>query len=362
MIQGLQEVTNYMTSKREMTGKPKVIKEVNMGLLKDALSQMGQATRVELSKRTGISQPTVNVLMKEMVENREVLCLGNADSTGGRKAVVYTLNRKRYHIVSVIVRKDFFEYGVFDLKLQMETKGQIPREEKVSYTKQLVCILQDTIHKTADVQAVSVGVPGAVSREGKVFAIPQIPEWEQFQLQSCLEKECGLQVKVMNDINAIAIGYLTSEMLSVTVPQENNSTDPVRNLAYLHVEGTGLGAGIIIYGKLYMGCSSFAGEVGYMKLGDTSPEQQLTGADDGKRAELLSKVLVNMICVLNPEKVVLGGEITAPLVKEIQQRCLACLPEGAAPGFSMISDSGEKYFLGLGQAGLDLLDHKVRLH
>ena len=99
-----------------------------------------------------------------------------------------------------------------------------------------------------------------------------------------------------------------------------------------------------------------------MQIGEESMEQLLMGADDVQRAGVLSKVLINMICVLNPEKVVLGGEITAPLVKEIQQRCLACLPEGAAPGFSMISDSGEKYFLGLGQAGLDLLDHQVRLH
>ena len=57
-----------MASKKEITGKPTVIKEVNRGLLKDALSRMGQATRVELSKYTGISQPTVNVLIREMTE------------------------------------------------------------------------------------------------------------------------------------------------------------------------------------------------------------------------------------------------------------------------------------------------------
>ncbi|MGN0415393.1 MAG: ROK family protein [Agathobacter sp.] len=351
-----------MASKREMTGKPAVIKEVNRGLLKDALSQMGQATRVELSKRTGISQPTVNVLMREMADNREVLCLGAGDSTGGRKAVVYALNRKRFHIVSVIVRKDYFAYCVFDLQLQMEEQGRIPREEKISYTSQLCCILREKIRNTENVQAASVGVPGAVSGEGKVFAIPQIPEWEQFQLQSCLEKECGLQVKVMNDINATAIGYLASERLSVPGQQENNPKDPVRKLVYLHVEGPGLGAGIVIDGELYMGCSSFAGEVGYMKLGETSLEQQLTEADEEERAGLLAKVLINMICVLNPQTVVLGGDITASMVHEIQKRCFSCLPEGSVPDLTMISDNGKKYFLGLGRAGLDLLDHQLRLN
>lgn len=343
-----------MASDKEMTGKPTLIKEVNIGLLKDALSKMGQATRVELSKKTGISQPTVNVLMKEMTQKREVLCLGNADSTGGRKAEVYTLNRKRYHIVSVIVRKDRLEYCVFDLQLQQEVHRQVPKQETLSYTEQLVGLLQTIILETPDVQAVSIGVPGAVSREGKVFAIPQIQEWEQFSLRSFLEEKCALQVKVINDINAIAIGYLTSEMRSVSCP--------ARNLIYLHVEGSGLGAGIIIDGKLYPGSSSFAGEVGFMQIGETSTEQQLTGADEMKRVGLLSKILINMVCVLNPEKVVLGGNITTALVNRIEKQCRNCLPDGVAPDFSMISDSAQQYFMGLGQSGLALLDHRIRLH
>lgn len=351
-----------MTSTREMTGKPTLIKEVNIGLIKDALSRMGQATRVELSKKTGISQPTVNVLMKELTEKGEVLCLGNANSTGGRRAEVYTLNGKRYHIVSVIVRKDALEYCIFDLQLQKEVQRQIPREEKVTYTEQLVSLLREIIRKTPDVRAVSVGVPGAVSAKGEVFAIPQIPEWEQFALQSHLEEECATQVKVINDINAIAIGYLASEMLSVSFRQEDGSRHPVRNLIYLHIEGTGLGAGIIIDGKLYPGCSSFAGEVGFMQIGEASMEQLLMGADEAQRAGALSKVLINMICVLNPEKVVLGGNVTASLVSTIQKQCSVCLPDGVAPEFAMISDSGEQYFMGLGQTGLGLLDHQVRLN
>ena len=57
---------------------------------------------------------------------------------------------------------------------------QITREDKISYTDQLVSLLREIIRKTPDVRAVCVGVPGAVSDYGEVFAIPQIPEWEQF--------------------------------------------------------------------------------------------------------------------------------------------------------------------------------------
>ena len=99
-----------------------------------------------------------------------------------------------------------------------------------------------------------------------------------------------------------------------------------------------------------------------MQIGEESMEQLLMGADDVQRAGVLSKVLINMICVLNPEKVVLGGNVDISLVSAIQKQCSACLPDGVAPDFAMLPDSGEQYFMGLGQTGLGLLDHQVRLN
>ena len=350
-----------MTSNNDMTGKPTVIKEVNRGLLKDALAQMGQATRVELAKRTGISQPTVNVLIKEMTEQGEVLNLGSADSTGGRKAVVYTLNQKHYHILSVVVRKEELEYCIFDLQLQKETREKREIDTNGSYTGQLATFLQEILKNVPDVRAVCVGVPGAVSQQGEVFAIPQIPEWEHFRLQAYLEEVCSRKAMVMNDINAVAMGYLAEERMKGSYIGESEKA-PVRNLVYLHVEGTGLGAGIIINGRLYSGCNSFAGEAGYMQIGCGNLESQLTGADDAKRETILSKVLVNLICILNPEKLVLGGEITEGMTRDIKEQCNQWLPDGVVPAFALIPDSMEQYFMGLGQAALDLLDNQIRLH
>ena len=46
-----------------------------------------------------------------------------------------------------------------------------------------------------------------------------------------------------------------------------------------------------------------------------------TGADAAKRETILSKVLVNFICILNPEKIVLGGEITEKMTQHIKEQC-----------------------------------------
>ena len=54
--------------KKNLTGKPGLLKEINIGLIKDALLKHGRATRVELASLTNISQPTVNLLIKELLE------------------------------------------------------------------------------------------------------------------------------------------------------------------------------------------------------------------------------------------------------------------------------------------------------
>lgn len=339
-------------ARKEMTGKPAVLKEVNISLIRDALLRMGQATRVELSKETGISQPTINVLIKELTENEIVCSLGFGESIGGRKAEIYTLNWKRNHCIAIAVDQNGFQYCVFDLALDKETAGTCARQNEKTYTEQLTELLGTLLAQTEDVTAIAIGVPGAVSSTGQIFAIPQIPEWEQFELRSYLEEKYGIDVVVANDINAVAMGYLKAEQ---------SAGSSVKELVYFHVGEKGLGAGIIIDGKLHCGCNSFAGEVGYMQVAQDSIESLLSQMCDEERGELLSKVITNMICVLDPQQIVLGGRVTKAMAEQIDKACQKSLLLKRMPVFMVISDSRDYYFGGLGTLGQELSDHRIRL-
>lgn len=335
-----------------MTGKPAVLKEVNIGLIMDTLRRMGNATRVELSRETGISQPTINVLIKELTEKEIVCSLGAGDSIGGRRAEIYTLNWKRNHYIAIAADRNGFQYCVFDLALNKETEGACARKDEMTSTEQLTELLGTLLAQTDDVTAIAIGVPGAVSSPGQIFAIPQIPEWEQFKLQSYLEEQFDLDIVVENDINAVAIGYLKAEQ------KAGNS---VKDLIYFYVGEKGLGAGIMIGGKLHCGCNSFAGKVGYMQVAQDSIESQLSQMCDEERGELLSKVITNMICVLDPQQIVLGGRVTKAMADQIDKACQESLPLKRMPVFTVISDSRDYYFGGLGTLGQELSDHRIRL-
>lgn len=341
--------------KRDLTGKPGLLKEINIGLIKEALYKNGQATRVELSSITKISQPTVNLLIKELLADETIVSLGAMESTGGRRAERYALNHKKSAIALVVITKDAFELTVVDMELSPETSSCFLRTEDLSYTEQLTQCLQQMIVQYPNISAIAVGVPGAVTENGEVFAIPQIPEWEHLSLKDLLEERLQIPVIVSNDINSITVGYLASQ-------------EQVQNLVYIHMEGNGIGAGIIIDGKLYPGRGSFAGELGYMKLGERNAEEILASAFHKETHErnretitLLSQILVNVICIANPEKILLGSKILKEWVPQIHELCQHSLPPYVIPPIDSMEQDKTYYFTGLGKLGLELLIQDIQI-
>lgn len=340
---------NRLRKENEITGKPAVLKELNIGLIKDALGRHGQATRVEIARTTGISQPTVNMLIKELTADGTVLNLGAAPSTGGRRAEVYTLNRKKFEIALVAVKNSLFEISVIDMELEEERHDRIPRRPEENCNTQLVRILRELIQKNEHIGAISIGVQGAVTSRGEVFAVPSVPEWERYPLQDALEEQFMMPVKVTNDINASAAGYQFQH------PQ-------TENMIFLYTDGEGIGAGIILNKEVYSGSGSFAGELGYMQLGEHSVEE-LMHMQNSKEdsAALLSKIVINMICMYNPEQIVLDSvNDSAGLLDRIRQECLRVLPADAVPQMDA-ARTDEYYFSGLGRLGKELVDRDIMM-
>ena len=177
-----------MQQRNDLTGKPSLMKELNIGLIKEALTKYQSATRVELSSITGISQPTVNLLIKQLLKERIVVNVGTIQAARGRKAEVFALNNKRYLIASLIVNEDTFQCAISDMNLNREASAVFPRSQNSTYAEQLCTIVRLILEQNKYIRAISVGVPGAVSEAGQVFAIPHIPEWERVNLKSLLER------------------------------------------------------------------------------------------------------------------------------------------------------------------------------
>jgi glucokinase len=177
--------------------------------------------------------------------------------------------------------------------------------------------------KEPRVSGIGVGVPTLV-KEGIVYSPNNIPSWEVVPLRKILKRRFGVPVFVDNDANCFALGEL-----------HYGAGRGYRNLVGLIV-GTGLGAGVIIDGKLYSGSNGGAGEIGSIAYKEKNFEhycsgrffQREFGLDGGmlyerakngdRKAQAMfaafgddfANVIMALLYAYDPEIIVLGGSVS----------------------------------------------------
>jgi glucokinase len=106
--------------------------------------------------------------------------------------------------------------------------------------------------------SVSIGGPLDIDR-GIIYSPPHLPGWDAVPLKDLLRERFGLPVYVEHDGNAGALAEWRF-----------GAGQGARNLIFLTM-GTGLGAGLILNGRIYRGSSDLAGEVGHMRIAPDGP-------------------------------------------------------------------------------------------
>lgn len=228
------------------------------------------------------------------------------------------------------------------------------------------------------VAGVGIGAPGAVDfKNGAVIFAPNMEGWKDIPLKKELEKLLGVPVFVENDCNIAALGVHVAELKSKP-----------RSMVGIFV-GTGIGGGLIINGDLYSGFGDTAGEIGHMVLDINGPKcgcgnkgcfealasrtaifQQIkAGVKDGQKtlltdmlgddlsdlrsgdlrkairrgdkfvdrvvedaAEYIGIGVANLVNILNPEVVVLGGGVMEALQDEMMSVIIETAKDYAMPG------------------------------
>lgn len=102
---------------------------------------------------------------------------------------------------------------------------------------------------------IGIGFPFPVNfREGKPDSPPNVPLWHDYPLRKIYEKEFGCPVLVDNDVNVMALGE-----------GYKGCTTDESDFLFVKV-GTGIGAGLIVDGKIYRGANGCAGDIGHIAV------------------------------------------------------------------------------------------------
>ena len=177
-----------------------------------------------------------------------------------------------------------------------------------------------------ELSGIGIGVPGPVNHEkGLVYDCPNLAGWKNVEVRKMLNERWDVPVKVEND--ARVAGLAETRL---------GAAKGFKHVFYITVS-TGIGAAIIIDGKIYHGADGAAGEFGQMKLLDGSILEQrfagpaierLFGLPTPQLAELVKKndpgakraveyitdgigtFLANVTTLLNPQIIVVGGGVS----------------------------------------------------
>ncbi len=329
------------------TASNRTASRVNSTLLLDALRGGGALPRAALARVTGLSIATVNRLVDRMIEDGEVEETGQAPSTGGRPARLVRFNASAHAVLAVALGGRLATAAVTDLDAQVLLRDERLVDSQARGTgrdvfEAVAALGSELIEKAAaqriEVRAACVSVPGVVRhRSGLVEFAPAL-QWFDFSLVSLLEERLGIAVRVENDVNLAAVAEL------------RHGTARGRSDVLTVMVGTGVGAALILDGRLYRGAVGASGELGYTMMGRSSLDSPWPGfgdlesrigaagvlrrLDDGQAAEpdadsFLERVrggdaaaravfdelvddlalsIANASALLNPELVVLGGE------------------------------------------------------
>jgi glucokinase len=159
-------------------------------------------------------------------------------------------------IVGVDVGGTNVKMGVFSVNGELLEKWEIPTclENNGEYVLRDICKEIDEHVDKNQLIGVGIGIPGPVSPEGDVLGCVNLG-WGTFNLEGKLSEMLGgIKVKAGNDATLAALGE-----------KWKGSGKTFENVVFVTL-GTGVGGGVIVYGRLVFGSNGAAGEIGHMPV------------------------------------------------------------------------------------------------
>ncbi|MFE7567828.1 ROK family transcriptional regulator [Streptomyces sp. NPDC057539] len=258
-----------------MAASPSTARAINDRLALRLLQREGPLTAGQLKTLTGLSRPTVADLVERLQDSGLVKVVGETgDRRRGPNARLYGIVADRAHLAALDVRTDSVSVVVADLLGETLAEAVLPIGSDTATeaaVERAVVLLERTAGKagTVPLHSVGIGAPGLVDPvTGELRDSSGLPAWHR-RLVAVLQERLPARVLVENETNLAA---LAEQRLGAARDQDTFV------LLWL---GHGVGAAVVLDGKLRRGASGGAGEIGFLPVPGTSRLPSAVSSDGG---------------------------------------------------------------------------------
>ncbi|MEU4090412.1 ROK family transcriptional regulator [Streptomyces aureus] len=263
-------------------GTPRVLRAMNDRAALDLLLAHGPLSRTRIGKLTGLSKPTASQLLARLEAAGLVLATGTSEGRPGPSAQLYEVNPGAAHAAGLDVTPERVLAAVADITGRTVGTYELPtpgRRAAQPVVRQVTDALDGAVKAAGlardDVRRLVIGTPGAFDpNTGRLRYASHLPGWHSPALLDELAAALPMPVEYENDVNLVAIAE-----------QRLGAARGHEDFVLLWNEG-GLGAALVLGGRLHRGWTGGAGEVGFLPVPGAPLVRQVTRANSGGYQEL----------------------------------------------------------------------------
>ncbi len=263
-------------------GTPRLLRGMNDRAALNLLLEHGPLSRTRLGELTGLSKPTASQLLTRLERAGLVVATGVREGGPGRNAQLYEINPVSAHVAALDVTPTRIVAAVADVSGRVVGRSELRtrRGSGVTAAQQVESVLNDALASDpgvgrVDLHRVVIGTPGAFDpTTSRLRYARHLAGWHEDDLLARLSDAIGVPVHVENDVNLAAVAE-----------REVGRAVGVDDFVLLWAE-EGLGAAIVIDGRLHRGATGGAGEVGFLQLPGTPLVRHVGRSNAGGFQEL----------------------------------------------------------------------------
>lgn len=259
-----------------MPASPSTARAINDRLALRLLQQEGPLTAGRLKQLTGLSRPSVADLVERLTASGLIAVVGESgEQRRGPNAKLYGIVADRAHLAALDVRTEGVSVLVSDLlgRVLAEASAPIGDDAGTGPAVEQAVALVERVAKEAGadrLHTVGIGAPGLIDPvSGELRDSSGLPAWHRRLVDALQERLPRARVSVENETNLAALA------------EQRDGAARDRDTFVLLWFGMGVGAAVVLDGKLRRGASGGTGEIGFLPVPGTTGLPSATGCGGG---------------------------------------------------------------------------------